>query len=119
MVPRHSRARTVHGQELAGTELHRVLGTDSSGHGMRPHTSFFSSLVQLTPEGGAAAGAGAAPNANVGRWSLHSSALACSCYGPNFNKELKENLYPAVFMLSCKRFVFFFLGGRGGSFYFQ
>lgn len=57
VVPRHSHAWTVHGQELAGTELPRVPGTDSSVHGMRPHTSFFSSLVQLTPEGGAAAGA--------------------------------------------------------------
>lgn len=37
--------------------------------------------------------------------------LACSCYGPNFNKELKEKLY-LPYLCSCKRgfrFVLLFL----------
>lgn len=44
--------------------------------------------------------------------SFRFSTLACSCYGPNFNKELKENLY-LPYLCSCKRFFCLFLRGGG------
>lgn len=39
------------------------------------------------------------------------STLACSCYGPNFNKELKENLYLPYLCFHVKGFVLFWGGG--------
>lgn len=32
------------------------------------------------------------------------STLACSCHGPNFNKELKENLYMHIYAFMSKGF---------------
>lgn len=61
-------------------------------------------------------------NANVDK-SVCFSTLACSCYGPNFSKELKEilclRIYAHVKGSSCVLFVvvfFVFFWGGGGSF---
>ena len=55
-------------------------------------------------------GCWATHNADVDEVSLHFSTSACSCYGPNFQRGTQGKFVPAVFMLSCKRVLFFFEG---------
>lgn len=47
------------------------------------------------------------------------STLACSCYGPNFNMELKEHLYLPYLYFHAKGLCFLPGGGGGNLFTFS